>query len=221
MRKHIKTVVVIVLLISSAIGLHYFRGFSRVLSLFRKEASARSKPFQPAAALLTQPAAPTAVKLYFPSLSTPGKLEEESSEIRASELDQNRAKQIILKLIEGSKKNNGRTISQEAVLREMFLSPDGTAFIDFSGDLQKNHPGGIECELQTIYSIVNSLTVNILSIKRVRFLIDDAEVETLMGHSNLRQAFTQNLDYVSRPISRATPAEGQNASTGRRISNAQ
>jgi spore germination protein GerM len=113
-------------------------------------------------------------------------------------LDQNRAKQIILKLIEGSTKNQGRTISQETVLKEVFLTPDGVAYVDFSDALQKNHPGGIECELQTLYSVVDSLTVNIPAIKRVRFLIDDAEVDTLMGHTDLTQAFTQDLNYIVR-----------------------
>lgn len=135
-------------------------------------------------------------------------LEEEGGEIRASELDQNRAKQILLKLIEGSKNNLGRTISQQTVLRELFLTPDGTAYVDFSGDLQREHPGGTECELDTIYAVVNSLTVNIPSIKRIRFLIDDGEVETLMGHTDLSQTFSQNLSYIVRPpaLSSVKPA---------------
>ncbi|MBZ5534532.1 MAG: GerMN domain-containing protein [Acidobacteriia bacterium] len=193
------------LLVASAVGVYYFRGFSRIVELFRRESAQPIKPFQPASTLLIKPAASVPVKLYFPSLASPGMLEEEDEEIRASELAQNRAKQIILKLIEGSKKHFGRTISQETVLKEVFLTPDGTALVDFSGAIQKNHPGGIECELQTIYSVVDSLTVNIPTIRRVRFLIDDTEADSLVGHSDLTQAFTQDLYYVARPAA-ATPA---------------
>ena len=196
MRRHLKLIVVVVLMGASVGGLYYFRAVSRVVELFRKQRAQKEKPYQPASPLLTQPNALIPVKLYFPSLTHPGMLALEMSEIRASELDQNRAKQIILKLIEGSKQQHGRTISQETVLRELFLTPDGTAYVDFSDALQKNHPGGIECELQTIYSVVDSLTGNLPSIKRVRFLIDDNEVETLVGHADLEQAFTQNFDYV-------------------------
>ncbi len=198
MRRHLRLIVVIVLAIASVAGLYYFRGVSRIIELFRRQQTVREKPFQPASPLLTQPAAILPVKLYFPSLTHPGMLEEEKSEIRASALDQNRAKQIILKIIEGSKEHRGRTISQDTVLRELFLTSDGTAYVDFSDAIQKNHPGGIECELQTIYAVVDSLTVNIPSIKRIRFLIDDVEVETLSGHSDLDQSYVQNLDYIAR-----------------------
>lgn len=205
MWRYIKLTIVAALLVASAVGLHYFRGFSRIVELFRRESAQPAKPFQPASTLLIKPAASLPVKLYFPSLSNPGMLEEEDAEIRASELAQNRAKQIILKLIEGSKKHFGRTISQETVLKEVFLTPDGTALVDFSGAIQKNHPGGIECELQTIYSVVDSLTVNIPAIRRVRFLIDDAEVDSLVGHSDLTQAFTQDANYIVRSVP-AAPA---------------
>jgi Sporulation and spore germination len=198
MWRYIKIFMIATLLVASGIGVHYFRGFSRIVELFRRESAQPAKPFQPASTILIKPAASVPVKLYFPSLASAGMLEEEDAEIRASELDQNRAKQIILKLIEGSTKNQGRTISQETVLKEVFLTPDGVAYVDFSDALQKNHPGGIECELQTLYSVVDSLTVNIPAIKRVRFLIDDAEVDTLMGHTDLTQAFTQDLNYIVR-----------------------
>ncbi len=198
MTRHLKLTLAIVLLAASVIGVYYFRGVSRVVHLFRRQRAQKEKPFQPSSPLLTQPNASIPVKLFFPSLTQPGMLEQEMSEIRASQLDQNRAKQIVLKLIEGSKQNHGRAISQETVLRELFLTPDGTAYVDFSSAIQKDHPGGVEDELQTIYSVVDSLTLNIPSIKRVRFLIDDNEVESLMGHVDLEQAFAQNLDYLAK-----------------------
>ena len=207
MWRYFKIIMVSALLVASVVGLYYFRGFSRIVELFRRESAQPTKPFQPASTLLIKPAGSVPVKLYFPSLARPGMLEEEDAEIRASELAQNRAKQIILKLIEGSKKSSGRTISQETVLKELFLTSDGTALVDFSGAIQKNHPGWIECELQTIYSVVDSLTVNIPTIRRVRFLIDDTEVDSLVGHSDLAQAFTQDLNYVVRS-SAAIPAAG-------------
>jgi sporulation and spore germination protein len=205
MWRHFKVIMVAALLVASAVGVHYFRGFSRIVELFRRESGQPTKPFQPASTLLIKPAASVPVKLYFPSLASPGMLEEEDAEIRASELAQNRAKQIILKLIEGSKKHFGRTISEETVLKELFLTPDGTALVDFSRAIQKNHPGGIECELQTIYSVVDSLTANIPTIRRVRFLIDDTEADTLVGHSDLTQTFTLDLNYVVRSAA-AAPA---------------
>jgi hypothetical protein len=210
MRRHLKAIIAGTLILASAMGFYYFRGLSRALDLFRRQSVQPAKPFQPAAPLLSQAAASIPVKLYFPSLTVPGMLEEEVSEIKASELTQNRAKQIILKLIEGSTKNHGRTISEQTILKELFLTSDGTAIVDFSSDLQKNHAGGIECELQTIYSVVNSVVINNPSIKRVRFLIDDSEVETLTGHTDLSQAYVMDLNYIWTPSPSAAPtAPGQ------------
>jgi hypothetical protein len=150
MRRHLKAIIAGMLILASGMGFYYFRDLSRALDMFRRQSVQPARPFQPAAPLLSQAAASIPVKLYFPSLTVSGMLEEEASEIKASELTQNRAKQIILKLIEGSTRNHGRTISQQTILKELFLTSDGTAIVDFSSDLQKNHAGGIECELQTI-----------------------------------------------------------------------
>ncbi|MDD5541823.1 MAG: GerMN domain-containing protein [Acidobacteriia bacterium] len=208
MRRHLKSIVVVALLVASGVATYYFRGFARVVSFFRKQTAQSARPFQPSAPLLNQANPQLQVRLFFPSLNNPGRLEEERGEIRASGLDQNRAKQIILKLIEGSTEHRGRTLSQDTVLRELFLTPDGTAIVDFSNAIQTGHPGEIECELQTIFAVTDSLTANIPSIKRVRFLINDSTAETLVGHVDLSQAFTPDMSYVvpaTRPASSDIP----------------
>ena len=45
-----------------------------------------------------------------------------------------------------------------------------------------NHPGGSTAELQTIYSVVNTLTLNFPGIKKVQLLIDGSVHDTLAGH---------------------------------------
>ena len=77
-----------------------------------------------------------------------------------------------------------------------FIATDGTAYVDLSNDFLSDFDPGIQTETLAIYSIVNSITVNIPSVKRVQFLIQGQEVETLDGHADLTAAFTPDLARV-------------------------
>jgi hypothetical protein len=69
----------------------------------------------------------------------------------------------------------------------VFLTSNGEAFVDLSGELQRNHPGGTTNEILTIYALVSALTVNLPAITAVQILIDGKEVQTLAGHLDLRR----------------------------------
>lgn len=62
---------------------------------------------------------------------------------------------------------------------------DSTAFADFSPEIVKNHPGGSAGEIETIYSIVNTLTLNFPAIEKVQILVDGKKEETLAGHIDI------------------------------------
>ena len=67
---------------------------------------------------------------------------------------------IVEALIEGPGQKLAPTIPQNTRLRALFISEEGTCYVDLSVDIQENHPGGVATELLTVYSIVNSLTSN-------------------------------------------------------------
>jgi spore germination protein GerM len=95
-------------------------------------------------------------------------------------------KLIIESLIKGPKEGLMRTISSDATLRALFVTEDKTAYADFSPVIREKHPGGCKSEIITIYSIVNSLILNIPEIDTVKILIDGRESMTLAGHIDLR-----------------------------------
>ncbi len=99
---------------------------------------------------------------------------------------------IIEFLIEGPEGGLGRTIPGEALLRDFYIEKDGSAYADFTAAIRDKHPGGSSSELLTVYSIVNSLIMNIPEIKRVKILIEGREAVTLVGHMDLRSAFKAN-----------------------------
>lgn len=61
---------------------------------------------------------------------------------------------------------------------------DGLATVDFDGSILKGFVGGSTGEEFLIGSIVDTLT-NFPEVKRVKFLVDGKEIETLSGHMDL------------------------------------
>jgi len=102
-------------------------------------------------------------------------------------------KVIIETLIRGPKKGLVRTIPEGTTLHALYVTQDGTACVDMSEAIKEKHPGGIESEIITIYSIVNSLILNIPEIDVVKILIEGNESMTLAGHVDLRFPFEANM----------------------------
>ena len=75
----------------------------------------------------------------------------------------------------------GNTLPEGARLLSVRI--DGqTATVDLSKEVVQNHPGGSTGEILTIYSIVNTLTLNFPGIKDVQILVEGQKTETIAGH---------------------------------------
>jgi spore germination protein GerM len=81
-------------------------------------------------------------------------------------------------------------------VRALFITENGQAFVDLSGELATRHSGGSTSELLTVYTIVNALTANLPAITSVQILVDGKEVDTLAGHVDLRRPLAKNLEWV-------------------------
>jgi spore germination protein GerM len=117
-------------------------------------------------------------------------------------LDQ--ARKLVEALVEPVQEPLAQAIPAGTRLRAIFMTETGDAFVDFSPEIAKNHPGGSLDELLTVYAIVNTITVNLPAITRVQILIDGKEVDTLAGHVDLRRPLAKNLIW-SRPPDGAAP----------------
>lgn len=89
-----------------------------------------------------------------------------------------------------------RAIPEGTTLRSLFVSANGEAFVDLSGDVTTRHTGGALDELFTVYAVVNALTVNLPAVTRVQILIDGKEVDTLAGHVDLRHPLHKSMNWV-------------------------
>ncbi|ANA41150.1 MULTISPECIES: GerMN domain-containing protein [Geobacter] len=97
------------------------------------------------------------------------------------------------------------TVPPTTTVRQVRIEGD-TAVIDFGRELADGLPGGSSSEMMAVYSVVNTVCFNFPQLKRVRFLLDGAEAESLTGHLDLRQPI--DPDY-----SKERPAEPETRQT--------
>jgi hypothetical protein len=96
---------------------------------------------------------------------------------------------IVKALIKGPQKGLVRTVPVGTELKAIYIDADRLCYIDLSPAVKENHSGGSKSELLTIYSLVNSLILNVSEIERVKILINGNEAPTLAGHINLQLPF--------------------------------
>jgi spore germination protein GerM len=82
------------------------------------------------------------------------------------------------------------------MLRDLFITDKGVAYVDLSREAASAHPGGTLAELLTVYTIIDALTVNLPAVHSVQILVEGHAVPTLAGHVDLRQPLAQNLGLV-------------------------
>ena len=104
-----------------------------------------------------------------------------------------RARSMIYALIDGPKGGLLPTVPAETKLLALYITEDGIAYIDFDRAISEEHPGGSLSELLTIFSIVNTLVLNIPEIEAVKILIEGREAETLAGHIDIRFPFRPDM----------------------------
>jgi hypothetical protein len=142
------------------------------------------------------------VALYFPS-AYHSYLVTEPREIFDTASPGDRAKQILSDLLEGpNDPASMAAIPRGVLLRQVYVTSGGVAYADFSSDLKYAVRGGSMDEVLAVYSIVNSLVMNIEEIERVGILVDGQECETLSGHMDLRRPLAADLRVVA-PAERA------------------
>jgi len=102
-------------------------------------------------------------------------------------------KRIIENLVKGPQEDLVRTIPGDTRLLALYVLEDGTACVDLSEMIAERHPGGSRSELLTVFSIVNSLVLNLPEVTAVKLLVAGREASTLAGHIDIRFPFKANM----------------------------
>jgi spore germination protein GerM len=103
------------------------------------------------------------------------------------------ARSIVEALIKGPQRGLVRTIPAETAIRAIYVTQEGICYVDLTASIADHHPGGIKSELLTIYSIVDSLVLNVPEVEAVKILVNGNESATLAGHIDLQVPVKANM----------------------------
>ncbi|MCC6502645.1 MAG: GerMN domain-containing protein [Deltaproteobacteria bacterium] len=111
-------------------------------------------------------------------------LKAEKQQVKKGALDMEAA-EAVQALINGPQDaKSGKTLPNGTKLLSVRI--DGqVAIVDLSPEVMTNHEGGSSGELQTIYSIVNTLALSFPEIKEVQILVAGNREETIAGHIDI------------------------------------
>ncbi len=93
------------------------------------------------------------------------------------------------------KDNLTKIFPNNAQIRSVTIAGD-LATVDLDGAFLKNFVGGSTGEEFLVGSVVNTLT-NFPEVKRVKFLVDGQEIETLSGHMDLSTPLERMNDLIN------------------------
>jgi spore germination protein GerM len=74
--------------------------------------------------------------------------------LRHPEGPTNFSRKIVEALINGPSGGYTRTIPQDTILRAVYITEDGICYVDVSAQIKEYHPGGVQSELLTLYSLI-------------------------------------------------------------------
>ncbi|GEM_PF-2158902 len=106
-------------------------------------------------------------------------LVEETREVSEGSIEE-----MVKELFKALSESKVKVIPSDTELKHVFIGK-GVLFLDLSSDIIRNHPGGSNAELLTIYSIVNSICKSFPEFKMVQILVDGKVVNTLKGHIDI------------------------------------
>lgn len=106
------------------------------------------------------------------------------------------AREILSELLKGPRGSHLANAIPEGTRIKRFFIKKNTAYVDLSKEVMERHQGGSEGELQTIYSIVNTVALNFPEIRDVQILIEGKTESTLAGHIDISYPLTVDRNMI-------------------------
>jgi hypothetical protein len=145
----------------------------------------------PAAAVDTRPLAPPVSGpservVLFIAHDDDGTLRGESAQIPMPSGRQQRAEELLRALLSiYLDKNSPHHLGVGAEVRSVYLVDPGVAVIDVNSAFADTHRSGVLVEQLTVASLIQTVSVNIPNLLKVKILVDGKQRDTLAGHADL------------------------------------
>lgn len=133
------------------------------------------------------------VQLFFANASG-APLVQETALIAGCEDETSCVRGLVEALLVGSQQGGLPVIPAQTQLLGVEVEND-LVRLNFSAELINFHPGGSLSELQTIYSLANSLSLSFPYIRQIQILVDGESRQTLKGHVRIDQPVYADLDF--------------------------
>lgn len=88
------------------------------------------------------------------------------------------------------------SVLKEMRLRAFFMDSQGTGYVDLAPASETGVRASAWEELLAVYAVVNTVVQNFEEIRKIRFLLDGKETQTLTGHIDCGGTFTKRMDLV-------------------------
>jgi len=122
-----------------------------------------------------------------------------------------RARQALQALFEGSESGLPPSVPPGTSVREIYIAGDGTAYVDLSPEFREGLDRGSEDAVEAIYAVVNTLAVNFSEIHKVKILVAGDEADNVGGHLDLSHPILPEMSLVWSGAPRAPRAPRPNA----------
>jgi hypothetical protein len=123
--------------------------------------------------------------LYFPAGG--GGLQSEARELQVTAAPKDRIRKVVEALLAGPQTSGlARPLPEGVTLGSVQLGGDGIAYVDLRWPDHQDPPsGGSTEEIQRVYSVVDSVVLNVPQATRVALLWNGVQRETFSGHLDL------------------------------------
>ncbi|MGD1010097.1 MAG: GerMN domain-containing protein [Candidatus Aminicenantales bacterium] len=182
----------VLLVVLAVLVIIFFTGGER--EKVRRLAEAGLPKAQPPAG---EPAVRKTVTLFFLS-DDDDLLHGETREIAVGPSAADEAERALAELVKGSARSLISPLPAETRVRQVFITKDGIAYVDFGREIVDKFSYGSSSELSAVYAVVNTLAFNFKSVKKVAILVEGAEKETLGGHVDLTRPFPPDYSIVAK-----------------------
>lgn len=138
------------------------------------------------------------VDLYFPAEA--GLLRAERRTLDTSEAPRDQVHAIVTELLKGPEGAGlARPLPEGVEVGSVLLAPEGIAFVNLQWKDHEDPPaGGSTAEMQMVYSLVNSIALNVPRVPRVALLWNGTQRLTFSGHLDTSLPLTPDRDLVAR-----------------------
>ena len=146
---------------------------------------------QPAPAVDTRPLVPPVAGaservVLFIAHDEDGTLRGESAQISMPSGRQQRAEELLRALLSRYlDKDSPHPLGPGADIRSVYLIDPGAAVIDVNSAFADSHRSGVLVEELTVASLIQTVSVNVPNLLKVKILVEGKERDTLAGHADL------------------------------------